>query len=145
MVAKTAFSCSIDTTDPTCALGMEIWLDHNKIFDVDHVSSAVDIDHEFSDEEQDHELRFVLKNKRPEYTKIDQHGTIVSDALLTIKNFQFEQIESGTLLTDLSIYTHDFNGHGPDTQEKFFGEMGCNGTVTLRFSTPMYQWLLEHL
>ena len=145
MVASTAFSCRIDTTDPAAELGMEIWLDHNKIFDVDPVTGAVDVDHEFSDQDQDHELRFVLKNKRPEHTKIDEHGNIVSDALLIIKNFRFEQIESGTLLTDLSVYAHDFNGHGPETQQKFFGEMGCNGTVTLRFSTPMYQWLLEHL
>ena len=27
----------------------------------------------------------------------------------------------------------------------FFGNMGCNGYVSLKFATPIYLWLLEHM
>jgi hypothetical protein len=43
------------------------------------------------------------------------------------------------------VYEHDYNGTGTLTQEKFYGQMGCNGTVSLAFCTPIYMWLLEHM
>ena len=42
-------------------------------------------------------------------------------------------------------FQHDFNGTQPEIKDTFFGEMGCNGTVSLRFTTPIYLWLLEHM
>jgi len=44
---------------------------------------------------------------------------------------------------DHATYTHNFNGTQAETTDKFYGEMGCNGTVSLRFTTPIYLWLLE--
>jgi len=45
----------------------------------------------------------------------------------------------------LAQYQHDFNGTGNPTIDKFYGEMGCNGTVSLKFTTPIYLWLLENM
>mgnify|MGYP003352455181 CR=1 FL=1 len=42
-------------------------------------------------------------------------------------------------------YRHDYNGTGQPTEDNFFGVLGCNGTVELRFTTPIYLWLLEHM
>jgi hypothetical protein len=42
-------------------------------------------------------------------------------------------------------YQHDFNGTGKLTTQNFYGELGCNGTVSLKFSTPIYIWLLENM
>jgi hypothetical protein len=49
------------------------------------------------------------------------------------------------MITQQATYTHNFNGAGAETQEKFYGEIGCNGIVSLKFSTPIYLWLLEHM
>ena len=69
----------------------------------------------------------------------------MSDATLTIKDLAFDEIKLNYMLTELAVYTHDFNGTQDTTQDKFYGEMGCNGTVSLKFATPIYLWLLEHM
>jgi len=145
MDSQTSFGCLLDTSDPSCKLGIEIWLDQDKIFDLDHVAGPVNITHKFSDQENTHQLRFVLKNKQQEHTKIDTDGNIISDARLSVKNVTLEEIELGHTFVSLATYSHDFNGNGPSTQEQFFGEMGCNGTVSFEFSTPIYLWLLENI
>jgi hypothetical protein len=139
-------SCSIGATDPDSKLGLELWVDDQCLYNnesVDSVSIPVEI--EIADDEGEHELRFVMKNKTVEHTKIDDNGNIVSDANLTIADVAFDGIKLGHLLTKSAVYTHDFNGTGNQTEEKFFGEMGCNGTVGLKFSSPFYLWLLEHM
>lgn len=139
------FSCSIGTTNPAVPLGMEIWFDHTCVFDQVHVQESHTIRYEFNDDEGDHELKFVLKNKQSKHTTVDLDGEIISDAVLTIHNISFEDIDCQYLTTKLAEYQHNFNGTGAETQQKFYGSMGCNGTVTVKFSTPVYLWLLENL
>jgi hypothetical protein len=141
----TTISCSLNTTNPASKLGFEAWLDENKFVDIDHVQDKQQISVEVSDDVAEHELRFVLKNKTFEHTKIDDNNNIISDARLTVTDLSFDEIKLGHVLTELTVYTHDFNGSGTTTHEKFYGEMGCNGTVSLKFSAPIYHWLLEHI
>ena len=101
--------------------------------------------HDFDDSVAEYQLQFTLKNKLPEHTKLDEHNNIVSDARLLIKNLSLNEIELRHVLTEQAIYTHDYNGTGPVIQDKFFGEMGCNGTVSLAFTAPVYLWLLENI
>jgi len=136
-------SCKIGTTDALATLGMEIWLDDNKIFDTEHVDSTVEFQTTFSDDDGEHELRFQMKNKTIDLTQIDEEGEILKDACLTINDVAFEDIELGHMFIEQTSYTHDFNGTQPEISEKFYGAMGCNGTVSLRFTTPIYLSLLE--
>jgi len=87
----------------------------------------------------------VLKNKTAEHTQVDDHGNIITDARLLITDLAFDEIKLGHMLVEQAVYTHNFNGTGATIQDKFYGELGCNGTVSLKFSTPMYLWLLEHM
>jgi hypothetical protein len=87
----------------------------------------------------------LLKNKQPEHTQLSGLGEILQDSCLIISNLKFDGIELGQIVNDLSVYQHDFNGTQALTTDKFFGTMGCNGTVELKFSTPIYIWLLEHM
>jgi hypothetical protein len=98
-----------------------------------------------SDNDAEHLLKFVLKNKTAAHTQIDSDNNIVKDARLTVTNVQFDEIPLGQTFINLATYTHTFNGTGVPTEQKFYGEMGCNGTVGLKFSTPIYMWLLEHM
>lgn len=138
-------SCVIGTTDDTVPLGLEIWLDKQQIFNQTHVMCKQIFEYEISDDEADHELRFVMKNKTADDTKIDETGSIVKDACLIIDELAFDEILLGQLAIEKTEYTHNFNGTADQVQEKFYGSMGCNGTVSLKFSTPTYLWLLENM
>jgi hypothetical protein len=138
-------SCILDTTDPIANLGFEVWVNDQQHVDIGHVTAQQQINLEIDDQDADHVLRFVLKNKTTAHTTVDDHGNIVNDARLIVQGLAFDDIPLGQVFVDHAVYTHNFNGTGTDTQTKFYGEMGCNGHVELKFSTPIYLWLLEHM
>jgi len=144
MNSNIVIACNLSTSDASVPLGFEAWIDDRKFFDSDHVQSSQQISTEISDDPAEHELKFVLKNKTADHTKVDDNGNIVSDARLIISDVSFDEILLAQIFIDKSTYTHDFNGTGSITQEKFYGEMGCNGTVSVKFKTPVYLWLLEN-
>jgi len=139
------FSCNISTTDSSAPLGLEAWIDDHKFFDLAHVTSSQEISTEINNDQAEYVLRLIMKNKTPACTKVNDAGEIVQDARLVIEDIAFDDIKLGHLFTELATYTHDFNGTGAETWEKFYGEMGCNGTVRLEFATPIYFWILEHM
>jgi hypothetical protein len=145
MIELVKLSCRISSTNPGSALGLEIWLDQDQIFNTEHVQDPVDFEHEFDDNEGQHDLRFILKNKTAEHTTIDADGTILTDSCICISDLCFDQINLGQIFTDHAVYEHDFNGTADTIKDQFFGTMGCNGTVSLAFSTPIYLWLLENM
>jgi hypothetical protein len=142
---QTRISCVIDTTDSACPLGMEIWVNDQKIFDQPHVKSAIDFSHSIPDQPGDHELRFVMKGKHSGHTVLDADGNISKDARLILRDMSLDGILLSQVFVDHAVYEHDYNGTGNKIQQKFYGEMGCNGTVSLKFSMPVYLWLLEHM
>jgi hypothetical protein len=145
MANTVIISCILDTTDPVAKLGFEAWVGGRKFVDLDHVQERQTISIEIPDEDGEHELRFVMKNKTSNHTKVDSDGNIVSDARLTITDLAFDEIQLGHIISKQSTYLHNFNGNGDTTQSQFYNELGCNGTVTLKFTTPVYLWLLEYV
>ena len=139
------FCCSIAPTNAAAALGLEIWIDDQKLFDQAHVQKNYQISTDLSDDDGEHELRFVLKNKLSEHTQVDADNTIIGDARISVSDIEFDGIALNQLVPDLAKYQHNFNGTGSLTIDKFYGELGCNGTVTLKFTTPVYLWLLENM
>ena len=138
-------SCNISSSDPSAQLGLEIWLNDQQLLNQDHVQGPMSFNHDLSDHEAEHTLSFVLKNKTAEHTIVDDSGNIVKDACLIIEDLAFNEIQLGHLLIEQAVYVHDFNGTQSKIEDKFFGTMGCNGTVSLKFTTPIYLWLLEHM
>jgi hypothetical protein len=138
-------SCVVDTSNKVVPLGMEIWLDQHQVWNNDHVTESTRVEFALDDAEADHVLKFVLKNKLPEHTKIDEQGNIVSDAVLTVKNVCFDDIDLTSIISKLCVYQHDFNGTRPLLDDIFHSTMGCNGTVLLKFKTPIYHWLLDNM
>lgn len=138
-------SFDIAPSDAMCPLGVEVWIDQQQIFNCEHLSAAQTVQFEVEDDDGEHELRVILKNKLPQHTKVNANGAIEQDAVINIGRFEFEEIGVDQVVQDLAIYTHDFNGSAAETQDKCFGSMGCNGTLSLKFSTPVYIWLLENM
>jgi hypothetical protein len=139
------FSCTLENQSDVNDLAVEMWMDNSKFFDSCVAPGEQHVVHELSEDASDHVLKIVLKNKTQDHTTVDTDGNIVSDVLITVKNFAFDDIHVDQLFYENSTYTHDCNGSAEITAHEFFGPMGCNGTVEFQFSTPFYIWLLEHM
>lgn len=139
------FCVDVNSTDTSANLGFEAWFDDVKFYDTDWVKDAITVSHEFSDADATHEIKLILKNKTSADTIIDEQGNIVKDALIELKNFKLDGIELDSIIFGLVDYMHSNNGPDPAVAHKFFGPMGCNGTVSLKFSSPVYLWLLENM
>ena len=146
MTPTVTITFNLATTDATAELGFEAWIDDRRFLDIDHVKDPQPVAVELDDEDDvAHELRLVLKNKTTAHTQVDEHGNIVADARLQITDMAFDEIQLRNMVSEQAVYTHDFNGTGKATVDKFYDELGCNGTVSLKFTTPMYLWVLEHM
>jgi hypothetical protein len=145
MNPTTDITFCVSPTNSGAGLGFEAWLDNTMMFDVDNVQQSTQVSIPVADNDAEHVLKLVLKGKCAEHTTVDSDGKILSDSLLTISDLAFDGIILGQIVYDNTVYTHDFNGTGNTIEDQFFGAMGCNGTVTLKFTTPVYIWLLENM
>lgn len=145
MTDQATLACTISSSDPTAKIGLEIWLDDIQIYNTEHVVDPVNFVHELADTEGNHQLQFVMKNKTETHTIVDKEGNILSDCCICVSDISFDEIQLGQIFVDRAVYEHNFNGTADAVQDKFYGEMGCNGTVTLEFTTPIYLWFLEHM
>lgn len=136
---------SKDTPDTSIPLGFEVLLDGNSVFKIEHVTGSCQVTFDINDDEATHTLQFVMTGKTAEHTKVDDNSNITSDTLLKITNILIDDIILDQVFHSLVEYTHDFNGTQNLTKDKFYGVMGCNGTLTFEFTTPFYLWLLEHM
>ena len=137
-------------------VGLEVWLDDQPLLDTNNTTDQ-QLEFLIVDDETDHELRFVMKNKTNDHTRLDTHGNIIKDAMISVENFKIDDIDISSILTcypnqlysdvptHIIQYRHDFNGTQPAVVDRFYGSMGCNGTVILKFTTPIYLWLLENM
>lgn len=104
------------------------------------------ISFEFDDTDDNKQvLEITMSGKQTEHTVLDNAGNIVKDCLININNVSFDQILLGQLFFDQAVYFHNYNGTTEEVQDKFFGTMGCNGTVRLEFFSPVYAWLLQNM
>jgi len=118
----TTFSFKIANSESSIPLGIRIQFDKNIIYENAHITDSVIISHVLNNTvDGDHTLDIEMFGKLPEHTKITP------------------------IVNSLAEYRHDFNGSQPPTVAKFYSEMGCNGTVSLKFTTPVYLWLLENM
>ena len=140
-----ALKFSVSSTDYSVPLGLRISVDHDIVYENAHVSTPADVQYPLSDDDGKHELTFELFGKLPEHTQIDGDGNIVSDAVISISCMEIDKINIDQIVQFQSVYTHDFNGTQSLQEHKFYGSMGCNGIVRLKFTTPIYLWLLENM
>jgi len=145
MTNTTSISFELKASDDQAELGFEAWIDDTQFANIAHVQGKQLVKIDIPDVDGNHELRLVLKGKTEKHTQINDDGTIVSDATLTISNLAFDEIKLGHMLTQLATYTHNYNGTQGQVTDKFYSELGCNGTVSLKFTTPIYLWLLENM
>lgn len=142
---KTEFSCKLSSTRDSDIV-VTILLDQIQIFKSPVTTDGIDFSYEFEDKDDvDHTLEISMSGKTIDDTRIDENGNILEDTIVEIHDFAFDGITIDQLVYENAEYQHDFNGNGAPTLDKFFGTIGCNGTVSLKFKSPIYLWLLENM
>lgn len=137
------FRCHVENTNPSKILTLEILVDNNQVYN-SSITDPVDITFELDDDEGEHEVVFVMSGKTHEHTVVNDQGEIVEDVMLAITDITVDDINIDYLFSEKSVYTHNFNGSQPEVNDRFFGNMGCNGRVSFKLSTPFYVWVLEN-
>ena len=99
---------------------------------------------DFNDDDAgEHCLEIELLNKTQDHTILNSDGQIIDDSSILIENIALDDIPLGYIATQTATYTHDNNGSGVTVVDAFYSEIGCNGVVQLKFTSPVYLWLLE--
>jgi len=136
---------NVASTDYSAPLGIRVKLNDDIIFEQARLLNELQIQHQLSDDDGEHELTFEMFGKQIEHTRIDDVGNVMSDATLYLSEIKLDDIDIDQIVQFYAVYTHDFNSTQPLSEHKFYGSLGCNGTVRLKFATPVYLWLLENM
>ena len=145
MSDKISFSCSVEPLNPSKPVGFELWFDGKCVTDITSLTETTDLKFEFEEADCEHCVEFVLKNKTAEHTTVDAQGNIVNDSTIKLKNICLDELDITNIVQNVVKYHHDFNGTADPIIDEFYREMGCNGRAVLKFSDPVYLWLLENL
>jgi hypothetical protein len=141
------FSFQLTASNDSAELGFETWINDQRVFATNHVRGTTVVSGYLPSDAADstHTLKLVLKGKNQQHTRIDTQGKIITDDTVNISGLEFDGIALNYIVNKLCVYHHDFNGTGAATKDRFYGTMGCNGTVELPFTTPIYLWMLENM
>lgn len=145
MTTKITIEFDVVPTDSNLPLALTVVLDGESVWQNNAVTETCKVSFTVDDAEGKHVLRWHVSGKLPSYTKIDADGNIVSDSLLKIENFIIDDIDISNLIYVVATYTHDCNGTAEMKTYKMYEELGCNGVAELKFTTPLYLWLLESM
>jgi len=136
------FKAVIDSDYFNLPPSIKIHYDDNVIADFAVVKETV-IEKEITvEDDKEYKLNFTLYNKSKNDTVV-KDGKIVKDTVVKIKQLELDDVDVTSILstdTEKFYYTHE-----DGTKNPFYDTMGVNGTSTVEFATPFYQWLLETL
>jgi hypothetical protein len=125
---------------------IEIYLDGLKISESTAQQQIKQVLCNIDESPAQHVLKLVMSGKNRTHTLIDSAGQIVSDIYFKINHIKFNDIDMQEVFClGKECYTHSFNSNQPEFLDEFYGTIGCNGTVNIEFSTPIYLWLADYL
>ena len=116
-----------------------VYVDNSLIFDAE-VTQPVKVSWSNVLSDGDHLITIELYGKDKYQTILDNNGAIVKDQLLNIDSVSFDDIDIGYLKHSLSEYYPNNQG-----VIKQCVNLGVNGRWELKFTTPIYIWLLENM
>ncbi len=143
MTDNIAIALALEPTDPTRPLGVSIRLNRRELYRTDSLTARTVLHHFVSDDDGEHELEIELFGKTGDHAHLDSDGNFEYDSCVCISALEFDDIDVMQVFQTYAKYQHNFNGTGNTVTERCYGTLGCNGVVTLKFTTPIYLWLLE--
>ena len=142
------FTCDVVVNNATdTPMKISVLLNGEEYYAPTPVNSDLKVEFEFPDEEdKEWKLDLVVSGKDDRHTVVDDNSNVVTSTELKFNNFNIDGIDIDNIILAKSLpYTHNFNGTGETVTKKFYDTAGCNGTITLEFTTPFYLWLLENM
>ena len=139
----TEVAFDLTSTDYLAKLDFTVMFDDQHVIDIAHVKQRTPVKVLLDVNNGDHELKLIMKNKTVDHTTIDDKNNIVKDACLEVNNFSIDNIKLKNLFLENTKYYHSYNSNSEIIEDKFYGTIVCNGTVVLKFSSPLYIWFLE--
>ena len=138
------FEFDVSRTPAQPPLQFHVLLNGEKVYelqsDSDHVKIAID-----DDVSKQQKIVFELAGKQSHHTRINEQQEITEDAVITVKNITVDSIAIDQIFSEKSQYQHNHNGNSNNVVDSFYGTMGCNGTASMEFTSPVYLWLLENI
>jgi hypothetical protein len=136
------------TVEPSispCDLSLEFLIDNHVMWSNSCLSGpeTVRVIMDDSNHTMMHTMMFRMQGKTWQHTKIVD-DVMLEDHVIYLRDLTVEGVLIQPVLENTARYDHDFNGSSCRVQDKFFGVMGCNGEVSMEFSTPIFLWLLEN-
>lgn len=143
-MSRSAFSVTLGTNGP--GLTVSVIINDHVLYRGDPLGSTVTVAHDINDTDlSEHRLVIELADKTEAHCEVNDHGDIVKDTVVALHSIIFDDVDITDIMRRISRYQHDFNGTGQPTEEILTGTMGCNGTVTFDFTSPVYLWILENM
>ena len=125
--------------EPYKNLQVRFELDNNILFESD-LSHCIDFEHMFEDSESvtEHSLKITLTGlDNVHRVYLDNVGELAP--MMRIEGIWIEQLSMRLVLEDYGQCFYD-NTTDPQIPSEFIGQ---NGTQVLKFSTPIYPWLMS--
>jgi uncharacterized lipoprotein YehR (DUF1307 family) len=136
----------IDISSNKLCADIELTVTHNDQVLLKTTADATikTISFDIDEDPKAHEILLTMQGKNQTHTVVDEHGQIVEDVQFKITRIEIDQLDVKDLFClGKECYTHSFNSTQPEFLDEFYGEMGCNGSVSLKFDTPIYLWLVD--
>lgn len=124
----------------------QIKIDDNIVVDtfLDGKKHQTDCYFEDSVENKDIKVILSMQGKTHEHTIVDDQGQIESDCAVLINSIIIDDIDVTELFCQgAQCYRHNMNGSADEMLDEFYGFIGCNGVVEIKFSVPLYKWFLS--
>jgi hypothetical protein len=138
MILKLLLSATADNDD----VMLGVFVDDEQIFQSAATVTQQTVTHEISELPGDHVLRLEMSGKTKQHTQVNSSGEIMYDVAFLVNALEFEDIDmTPVLYPNNPCYKHNLNGSAEERVDEFSGFMGCNGTASFEFSTPIYLWM----
>lgn len=125
---------------------LEIYCNDKKISESVALPTKQTVCINLSEDPADHCLRMIMRGKTNQHTVLDSNNEIVDDVWFSVDRLEFEDLDMREIFCQgCKCYTHSFNQNQPSFVDEFYGYIGCNGTIEIKFSTPIFLWLNDYL
>jgi len=142
---KVNFSCTVNTNIPSNPINLQILLDDVVMFNK-RITEEEKVSFDFDEDESEHVLKFLISDKNEAHIMRDDDGNVLDSTEISITDISFDDLDiTNVIMVSPLTYKHNYNGNGEETVDKFYNIAGCNGEITLSFTTPIYLWLLENM
>lgn len=142
MLVELLISSNCDNNDIVTQVKLNNAIVTNLTCSVNNQRVSIDVD---DDTETTQIVSIEMSGKTEKHTSIDNNGNILHDTVVKLDQVVIDDVDvTNVFCQGKQCYVHDFNGTQDKITDEFYGVIGCNGVVSIEFTTPVFVWLLDN-